>query len=102
MTRFVLTRAAARDIREIYGYIAAERPQAARRVRERIFNALQRLAENPGIGHSRKDLTDKPVAFWPVSRYVIIYDPAKHPIRIIRVLDGRSRSCRPSIKSLAS
>jgi antitoxin ParD1/3/4/toxin ParE1/3/4 len=88
MTRFVVTRAAARDIREIYGYIAADRPRAARSVRERIFAALQRLAQNPGIGHARKDLTDKPVVFWPVSRYVIIYDPTTHPIRIVRVLDG--------------
>jgi plasmid stabilization system protein ParE len=88
MTRFVLTRAASRDIREIYAYIAAERLRAARSVRERIFAAIQCLAENPGIGHTRKDLTDKPVAFWPASRYVIVYDPTRHPIRVIRVLDG--------------
>lgn len=88
MTRFVLTRAAARDVREICTYIATQRPKAARSVRERIFLALQHLVQNPGIGHKRQDLTDKPVVFWPVSRYVIIYDPTKRPIRILRVLDG--------------
>lgn len=40
------------------------------------------------MGHTRNDLTDKPVFFWPVSRYMIIYEPVKRPIRIIRVLDG--------------
>jgi toxin ParE1/3/4 len=75
MTRFVLTRAAARDIREIYAYISADRPAAASKVRERLFVALMRIAAHPGIGHIREDLTDKAVRFWPVSRYVIVYDP---------------------------
>ncbi len=88
MSRFVLTTIAAQDIREIYTYIAAERPRAASKVRQRIFVALKRIAEHPGIGHTREDLTDKPVHFWPIGRYWVIYDPATRPVRIIRVLDG--------------
>ncbi len=88
MSRFVLTTIAAQDIREIYTYIAAERPGAASKVRERTLIALKRIAEHPGIGHVREDLTDKPVRFWPTGRYWVIYDPAARPVQIIRVLDG--------------
>jgi len=63
-------------------------PLAARRVRLQIFDACQRIAKNPGIGHKREDLTDKPVLFWPVGSYLIIYNPTKKPVEIVRVLHG--------------
>src|SRR5947199_10306162 len=46
------------------------------------FDACQRIAENPGIGHRREDLTDKPVLFWPAGSYLIIYNPARKPVEI--------------------
>jgi len=88
VSRFVLANAAARDILEIYRYIAADRLQAASKVRKRIFAAMQRIAEHPGIGHTRDDLTNRPILFWPTGRYLIVHDPATRPIRIVRVLDG--------------
>ena len=88
MSRFVLAKSAARDIREIYTYIAADRLQAASKVRKRIFTALQRIADHPGIGHTREDFTSRPVLFWPAGCYLIVYDPEARPVRIIRVLDG--------------
>ena len=63
MKRFKLSPEAAQDIREIWAYIAADNIKAARRVRLQILDACQRVARNPGIGHSREDLTDKPVLF---------------------------------------
>jgi antitoxin ParD1/3/4 len=42
----------------------------------------------PGQGHTRKDLTDLPVLFWPVGSYLIVYDPEKRPLEILRVLHG--------------
>jgi len=88
VSRFALANAAARDILEIYRYIAADRLQAASKVRKRIFAAMQRIADHPGIGHIREDITNKPVRFWPTGRYWIIYDPTTRPVRIIRVLDS--------------
>jgi antitoxin ParD1/3/4/toxin ParE1/3/4 len=87
MKPFRLSPEAARDVREIWAYIAADSIKAARRVRLQIFDACQSLAENPGVGHSREDLTDKPVLFWPVGSYLIVYT-ARKPVEIVRVLHG--------------
>ncbi len=86
MKRFKLAPEAARDIREIWAYIAKDSIKAARRVRMEIVDACQRIARNPRVGHSREDLTDKPVLFWPVGSYLIIYNPARKPVEIVRVL----------------
>ncbi len=90
MKRFKLSVEAARDIREIWIYIAADSVKAASKVRLALLDACQRLAENPGIGHVRADLTDQPVLFWPVGSYLIIYDPPSKPVSIVRVV---KRAC---------
>jgi len=87
MKRFKLSPEAAQDIREIWAYIAADSIGAARRLRLQIFDACQRVACNPGIGHSREDLTDKPALFWPTGSCLIIYT-ARKPVEIVRVLHG--------------
>lgn len=46
------------------------------------------LAQSPGLGHTRDDLTSLPLRFWPVFSYLIVYDPARRPIEIVRVLHG--------------
>lgn len=88
MKRFKLSPEAACDIREIWSYIAADSVKAARKVRLALFDACQRLAENPGIGHTREDLTDQPVLFWPVGSYLIIYHPQSKPLSVVRVVHG--------------
>lgn len=55
---------------------------------EEIQKAVEMLARNPDLGHIRKDLTSKPVRFWPIYSYLIIYDPAARPLEIVRVLSG--------------
>jgi plasmid stabilization system protein ParE len=79
MKRFRLSTEAARDIRESWSYIGADSVKAARKVRLALFDDCQRLAENPRIGHTREDLTDQPVLFWPVGSCLIIYDPNSKP-----------------------
>lgn len=88
MTRFKLSPEAASDIREIWSYIAADSVKAARKLRLALFGACQRLAENPGIGHVREDLTDQALPFWPVGSYLIVYKPKVKPLAIARVLHG--------------
>jgi plasmid stabilization system protein ParE len=51
---------AALDITEIWEYIASDSPQAARRVRERILEAIRNLVPFPHQGHRRTDLTNRP------------------------------------------
>ncbi len=88
MKRFKLSPEAARDIREIWAYLAQDSIKAARHVRLQIFEACQRIAENPGIGHRREDLTNKPVLFWPAGSYLIIYRVSQKSLEIVRVLHG--------------
>ncbi len=89
MMRFVLTRPAERDLDQIKSYLIEKAgPRIAGKVFHEIRNALKLLGRNPGIGHAREDLTDRPVKFWPVYSYLIVYDPETKPVQIIRVMHG--------------
>ena len=88
MSRFIFAPAARQDLRDIQVFIARESITNARRVMREIRTACARLAENPHLGHSREDLTDQPVLFWPVRAYFIIYRPETAPLEIVRVLHG--------------
>ena len=86
VTRTALARL---DLLEIWLYIAEHDIPSADRIEHDIREAIKLLAERPEIGHSRRDLTDRPVKFWTVNDYMIVFDPATHPVQIIRVLHGR-------------
>ena len=45
------------------------------RVLEALEHAFEQLAATPEIGHKREDLTARPVKFWSVYSYLIVYDP---------------------------
>lgn len=76
------------DLLEIWEYIAQDNLDAADSVEWEIQEAVSMLARNPELGHLRRDLTSKPVRFWPVHSYLIIYDPTAQPVEIVRVLSG--------------
>lgn len=88
MKRFKLSPEAANDIREIWSYIAADDVKAARKVRLALFDACRFLAGSPRVGHTRGDLTDQAVLFWPVGSCLIIYDPESKPLSVVRVVHG--------------
>ena len=88
MRRFRLSIQAARDIEQIWVYIAEDNFRAGRRVRLQLLEAFRLLARNPQLGHRRPDLTDKPLRFWPEGPYLIVYDPSPKPIEIVRVIHG--------------
>jgi plasmid stabilization system protein ParE len=86
--RFVFTEEAELQLLEILDYVANESESAAVRVRNAIYDAVGLLAERPGIGHTREDLTDRPVKFWSVYSYLIVYDPESRPLTIVAFLHG--------------
>src|SRR5215204_4818358 len=89
MKSYHLTPAAEHDLFEIWAYIAADNIEAADCLEAEVFDACVRLAERPHLGHFRRDLTDKPVRFFPVrGTYLIVYDPATEPLEVIRILHG--------------
>jgi plasmid stabilization system protein ParE len=89
MSEFVLTPAAEGDLLKIIEYLQGDSPNAILKVVDALDEAMRRLAENPGIGHVRPDLTDEDVRFWSVFKYLVIYRPETKPLEIVRVLHGR-------------
>jgi plasmid stabilization system protein ParE len=85
-SRFVFTEEAETQLFEILDYLGGESESAALLVRNAIYDALGKLAERPGIGHTREDLTARPVKFWTVYSYLLVYDPASRPLTILAVL----------------
>ena len=61
--------------------------EAALKLYDALEGAFARLADNPGIGHAREDLTSGPVKFWPVVSYLVVYDPVSKPLSN-RACDG--------------
>lgn len=87
-SRCVLSVVAEQDIDEIITYLAQENPVVAQKFLDALFDAMDKLAEYPELGHLREDLTDRPVKFWPFKwHYLIIYKPTSL-LEIVRVLSG--------------
>jgi toxin ParE1/3/4 len=59
MKPFVLTPRAEQDLIDIWDYIANDSVPAAHRVLDALEGAINRLAQNPGIGHMREELADR-------------------------------------------
>lgn len=86
--RYQVTPEAQTQIDAIGVFIAQDSVDAALRVLDSLEEAFEQLADMPDIGHTRADLTDKPVKFWAVFSYLVIYDPASDPVRIVAVVHG--------------
>lgn len=87
--RYVVTTAASRDLRIIAYYIRdREGGRVANRITARLHDVMAFLADNPGTGHVRHELVDDGYRAWTVWSYIIIYDPTKNPIRVVRILHG--------------
>ena len=55
MSDFVLTQAAKGDLLKILEYLEGDNPSAVLKVVDALDDAMQLLADNPGIGHPRPD-----------------------------------------------
>ena len=88
MERYILAPSGRDDLDAIWLYIAKDNPVAATRVEQELIAAMRHLGQHPFSGHRREDLTDKPVRFWSVYSYIIVYDHAVSPVHILRILSG--------------
>ncbi|MBN1492297.1 MAG: type II toxin-antitoxin system RelE/ParE family toxin [Phycisphaerae bacterium] len=87
--RFILSDPAAQDLDEIVSYVLEQSGlQRAQYVADHLYEAFQKLAEAPGLGHKREDLTCLPVLFWGAWSYLVIYKPETKPLEVVRVLHG--------------
>ena len=88
MSGFVLHPDALSDLTEIWEYIASDNPGAAGRVIEEIYDAIRALVPFPNVGHSRSDLTSRPLRFHPVRDFLIAYAPDEKPLLVLAILHG--------------
>lgn len=77
------------DIFEIWRFIAEDNVNAANRVENEIWDAFAELAKFPEMGHERPALTSRPLRFWLVRAYLLVYAPDERPLLIVAVLHGK-------------
>jgi antitoxin ParD1/3/4 len=100
MSAYALTPLAKTDIFDIWPYIAENSEPAADRIEQAIYDACAFLAEGPLRGHTRADLTARPLRFWTLTRYpnyTVVYRPETAPLKIVAVLHGK-RNIRRILK----
>lgn len=76
------------DLDEIWEHIRAENLDAADRVIAEILPAIRALLPFPFQGHSRPDLTARPLRFALVRQYLIAYAPDEKPLWVVAVMHG--------------
>jgi toxin ParE1/3/4 len=79
-----------RDLSEAARWITNDNPAAARAFRESVARAAKTVGEHPYIGHLRPEIVEAPYRYLPLTGfpYVIIYNAARSPPRIVRILHG--------------
>ncbi len=73
MARLRWTREAERWLKDIFDYIAADNPTAARQLVEALYDRAQILARFPEIGHRYEPVTDRNVRILLYGHYRIAY-----------------------------
>jgi plasmid stabilization system protein ParE len=77
------------DLFEIWRRIARDSIRLANRLEEEFHGLFASLCRTPGQGHTRRDLTSRPVLFFPWYSFLVVYQPDVRPIRIMAVLRGK-------------
>jgi plasmid stabilization system protein ParE len=77
------------DLFGIWRRIADDSRDLADRIENEFYDLFTSLGRMPGQGHSRKDLTNRPVLFFPLYSFLVVYQPEVQPIRIMAVLRGK-------------
>ncbi|MEM6454500.1 MAG: type II toxin-antitoxin system RelE/ParE family toxin [Acidobacteriota bacterium] len=89
MSRYLLTEIAEDELEEILGFIAEhDGSSRAERVLVRFLDAFEHLAYSPRMGRRRQQLTGDTLRWWPVARFMVLYDPEADPLTVLRILHG--------------
>jgi plasmid stabilization system protein ParE len=89
MTLYEVSAEAQDDLFGIWSHIAEDSVELANRIDSEFHALFASLGRMPGQGHIRKDLTTRPVRFFPLYSYLVIYQPDVKPTRIMAVLRGK-------------
>lgn len=88
--KYVLAPVAESDLFEILDYIEHNTSaEAADRTEDTILSKLSFLADSPGAGHIREDLTGRAdIRFFSVFSYLIVYRAQTRPLQVVSILHG--------------
>jgi plasmid stabilization system protein ParE len=86
MSAYVLSPDALQDLQDIWDFVALDSENAADQLEDEFFSAFEKLPRQPRMGHTRVDLTDRDVRFWPVGSYLTVYRQLPKTLEIIAVL----------------
>jgi len=87
MGRVDLTVKARTDLQGIWTYIAADSPDAADRLFERIYEKCRMLSDVRQAGRSCEHL-GRGVRGFPVGNYMVFYRPTQNGVLVLRVIHG--------------
>jgi len=87
MSTCILSAEAREDLISIWEYLVeGSSLPTADRVLDDLSSAMDRLADFPGLGHLREDLANKPIRFFRVHSYLILYRQRESQLQIARIL----------------
>jgi toxin ParE1/3/4 len=87
MSRYRLSRTAKSDIREIWAYVAKDRPTAADRLIDRLYEKFRMASMHPLTGEARNDLAPG-LRIFSVGNYVVVFRAIAGGIEVVRVVHG--------------
>ena len=87
MRRYRISPIARADIKEIYRFVANDKPAAAGHLRAIFYEKFRLLAAQPLMGEVCDELAENLRRSF-VGNYVIYYRPSGHGIDVVRVLHG--------------
>jgi plasmid stabilization system protein ParE len=86
---YIVALEAESDLRQIWRDLLGEAGLAvADKIQGELVDAFAGLAEAPGKGHRRPDLTKQDVLFFTVHQYMIVYHRAA-TVEIVAILHGK-------------
>ena len=78
---------ARQDLKNLFLYILERNPAAARRIRGRIYLAVQGLADSPNIGRPGRVFGTRELVISQTS-YIVAYRVRNDTVEILRVIHG--------------
>jgi addiction module RelE/StbE family toxin len=88
--RVVFLSLAVKDLASIRSYIAADNPEAARKVATRLKKIIQGLASMPNMGKAGRVFGTRELITPKIgkTRYVVVYRVRETRLEILRILPG--------------
>ncbi len=93
MSSYILAPVARQDLADMREYYLEEAGyRVPRQMMIERVEAFSFLARTSGAGHKREDLAeDRPILFWPMRDYLILYEPDTAPLQIVKIVSGSQK-----------